>query len=130
MPRAVAVTVNSPAFSPARSSGAVAVPSAPVRTITVFLPPAKSVPVSPVAVKVTGALASGPPSAWRARTETRSSNDAPAVARSGPVPAFSREPTVSVGGVGSPVGGVGGFGVGVGLVEPPPGFEGLGLGLP
>ncbi|CAM5261226.1 hypothetical protein SCALM49S_07241 [Streptomyces californicus] len=25
---------------------------------------------------------------------------------------------------------MGGFGVGVGLVEPPPGFEGLGLGLP
>lgn len=84
----------------------------------------KSVPVSPVTVNVTDTLPSGAPSALRARTATRSSNAWPAVARSGPVPAFSSEPKVSAG-VGLEVGGFG-----FGLVEPSPGFEGPGVGFP
>ncbi|MBK5992374.1 hypothetical protein JHN53_12105, partial [Streptomyces sp. MBT58] len=74
---AVAVTVKSPDFSPALSAGAVAVPSALLRTVTVFRPPSKRVPVDPVTVKVTGSWAIGAPRALRARTETRSSNVPP-----------------------------------------------------
>ncbi|CAM5647982.1 hypothetical protein SCYAM73S_03936 [Streptomyces cyaneofuscatus] len=124
---AVAVTANSPVFSPALSAGAVAVPSALLMTVTVFLPPSKRVPVVPVTVKVTGTLAIGAPRALRARTETRSSNVEPAVAVRGPVPAFSREPKVSAGDGGGV--GRGGVGVGVGLVVPSPGLEGPGVGF-
>lgn len=119
---AVARTVNAPVFSPAFSTGAVAVPSVPVATLTVFFPPSNAASVSPATVKVTDTLASGLPKLLFARTLIRSAKASPAVADSSPVPAFCTAARAGVG-VGS------GVGVGVVGVPGPPGSEGVGLGF-
>ncbi len=131
-PTTVARTVTPPVFSPACRAGATATPELLVATVATFSPPVKVVSVSPMIVKRTLTLPTALPAFVSARVLIRLVNASPAMAVSFAVPASSRWSTVSVfvggvdgGVVGVEPGSVGGFGV----VVPPPGFSGLGLGL-